>query len=434
MNEVVFHSSGTTGEPKKIVRDEAMLQADAKNLVAVFPEILNPTSVILASVRPEHMYGALWCDRVPRLAGARVIPEIVISVEALLSAPRGSLVFVTTPSFLEKAIAHPDFPSLAGAFRAIITSGSLLREETSKAVFALVGVSPLEIYGSTEAGSVAFRMRSKSDAWTLVPSVQGCAREDGRLVVSSPYAMLSPLVMDDLVHMTSERTFLLKGRTDRRVKVLESYVSLDAVERALLANDLVRHVRVEPLDEGRLGALVVLSEAGLKKASQEGTSAIAVILRSSLRSCVEANAMPRRIRVVRALPVNEQGKTTREAVQAVLRAWCREPLVTTWQASARALSACLVFPVDMECFKGHFPGFPILPGVAQLYFLRHFARAVFPDWPDAATFRRLKFQKVVRPFRSVTLSIARTDEGVFSFSITGEHGPCASGLVERTKP
>lgn len=240
--------------------------------------------------------------------------------------------------------------------------------------------------------------------------------------------------MDDLVHMTSERTFLLKGRTDRRVKVLEAYVSLDAVERALLANNLVRHVRVEPLDEGRLGALVVLSEAGLKKASQEGTSAIAVILRSSLRSCVEATAMPRRIRVVRALPVNEQGKTTREAVQAVLRAWCREPLVTTWQASARALSACLVFPVDMECFKGHFPGFPILPGVAQLYFLRHFARAVFPDWPDAATFRRLKFQKVVRPFRSVTLSIARTDEGVFSFSITGEHGPCASGLVERTKP
>ena len=433
MSEVIFHSSGTTGAPKEIVRDEAALQADARALVAAFPEILNDSSVIAASVRPEHMYGALWLSRAPRLAGARVLEEIVFSVEALLSAPRGALVFVTTPSFLEKAIAHPDFAALKGAFRAIVTSGSLLREETAKAVWSLVGVSPLEIYGSTEAGSVAFRMREKSDVWTLVPAVRGAAREDGRLVIDSPHAMRTPLVMDDLVQMTSERTFRLKGRADRRVKVLESFVSLDEVERALSASDLVRQVRVESLEDGRLGALVVLSEAGLEKARKEGSSAVAVLLRASLRSRVEASAVPRRIRVVRALPVNEQGKTTREAVRAALGAWCREPLVTAWQASANALSATLIFPADMECFKGHFPGFPILPGVAQLYFLRHFARAVFPDWPDAATFRRLKFQKVVRPFRPVTLSIARADDGVYSFSITGEHGPCASGLVERTK-
>lgn len=113
-----------------------------------------------------------------------------------------------------------------------------------------------------------------------------------------------------------------------------------------------------------------------------------------------------------------------------MAAWCREPAVGDWAATAERLTATLVFPPDCECFQGHFPGFPILPGVAQLYFLRHFARQAFPDFPDAATYRKLKFQRLVRPTDTVTLCVTRASASRFAFSLDVASGRAASGLVE----
>ena len=101
-----------------------------------------------------------------------------------------------------------------------------------------------------------------------------------------------------------------------------------------------------------------------------------------------------------------------------------------WSATDSSLAAKLVFPPDATCFDGHFPGFPILPGVAQLFFLRHFARQVFRDFPDAAEWRRLKFQKISLPGRTVELSVARRGEGKFEFSLCGETGTMSSGRIE----
>lgn len=90
----------------------------------------------------------------------------------------------------------------------------------------------------------------------------------------------------------------------------------------------------------------------------------------------------------------------------------------------------MVFPRHLECFNGHFPDLPILPGVAQLYFLRHFARQAFPDFPDAATYRRLKFQKVILPDSETTLAVTRQGPGEFAFTLDGPNGRASSGLVQ----
>jgi len=430
--EVVFGTSGSTGTSKRIVRSEESLRDDARRLVAAFPEVWAAQPAVVASVRPEHMYGALWRVRAPAAAGSVVDEGLVFSVEELIAARAryGTFLFVTTPSFLEKALAHPDFPSLRGAFQAIVTSGSLLRGETALAVHAAVGVCPLEIYGSTETGTVAWRQRVAGEEWTLVADVECCAAMDGRLIVNSPFAMERPFTMGDLVEFTAPRRFLLKGRADRRVKVLERYVSLTEVESALAAHPFVSRVRVEAYGEGvtRLGALIVPSAEGLAVSARDGSTAVATALRAALCGRLDAVAVPRRFRLVRELPTNEQGKTTVAAVRAALTAWCREPAVTRWQAAQSSLVADFVFPPDLECFKGHFPGFPILPGVAQLVFLGHFARQAFPDWPSVVTYRKLKFQRMIRPAQVVTLTVSRQD-GAFAFSFVGAHGPCSSGIV-----
>ena len=72
--------------------------------------------------------------------------------------------------------------------------------------------------------------------------------------------------------------------------------------------------------------------------------------------------------------------------------------------------------------------------MAQLYFLRHFARQAFPDFPDAATYRKLKFQRLVRPSEPVALAVTRAGEGAFSFTLDVEGARAASGLVVPLSP
>jgi len=436
MDEVIFKTSGSTGTAKCIVRTESSLQADAALLVRTFPDLWQDRPAVVASVPTDHLYGALWRVRAPQLAGCAVEPETVISAEGLSAARAryGRFLFVTTPSVLERLLTHPEAGALKGAFVGIVTSGSLLRKETALGAAETLGTCPTEIFGSTETGTVAFRRRTEGEEWTLVGSVEARAGEDGRLVVETPYALARPFVMSDAVSFVAPRRFLLKGRTDRCVKILEELVSLPDVERVFEAHPLVSRVRIEAMDGHvpRLGALVVLTDAGKSRLAAGTTRELAAEICRDLQPRLGPTAVPRRIRFVRALPVNDRGKTTAADTRALLAAWCREPVTTDWRCDASELSATLVFPPDLECFDGHFPGFPILPGVAQLYFLRQFARQAFPDFLEAATYRRLKFQKVILPGAPVRLTVSRRADASFPFSLIGEHGPCTSGIVERT--
>ncbi len=448
MADVLFGTSGSTGASKPIVRTEASLSADAAALVAAFPDVWGRRPAVVATIRPEHMYGALWRVRAPAAAGSVVDPAVVLSVEELLAAKvrHGSFLLVTTPSFLDKALLHPDFSALRGAVSDVVTSGSLLRAETSAAVTDALGVSPLEIYGSTEAGTVAWRRQASTSEWTLVDGVSAQVVEGGALQVDSPYAVARPWTMGDGVRFVTPRRFELLGRLDRRVKILESYVSLPDVERALESHPFVSRAVVATCGEdvARLGAVVVLSAEGRAFLAQSTYAETCRRLREDL--CVRCNsgqtlfasnggraAFPRRIRFVRELPFNSQGKVTAAAVRAVLADRFSEPVVTAWRVAADALEATLVFPSDATCFQGHFPGCPILPGVAQLHALRRFAQQAFPDYPDAAIFRKLKFRRIVRPGEALTLSVVRTDGG-FSFVLSSVGGVCSSGVAERTAP
>ena len=439
MSDVVFLSSGTTGAPKRIVRTEASLEADAQSLVAAFPGLWASRPCVVSSARPDHMLGHLWCVRAPRLAGCAVHPGVVLSVEELVAvaAEGAPALFVTTPSFLEKVLAHPDFPMLKGRLAGLVVSGGALRPATAQSVLAALGICPLEIYGSTEAGTVAWRRADAGDCFTLHTGVSATRdAATGALVVDSPYAMARPLALSDAVDFVAPRRFRLRGRLDRQVKILEEFVSLSAVEATLARHPFVADVRAEAFGDGvpRLGALVVLTDAGRDALARGTYAALAATLRRDLRGVLDGRAFPRRLCTVRVLPVDARGKTTAADVRVALAAWCREPVVCVWSATATALAATLVFPPDAACFQGHFPGFPILPGVAQLYFLRHFARQAFPDFPDAATYRKLKFQRLVRPSEPVTLSVTRVGEGSFAFTLDVASERAASGLVVPARP
>lgn len=66
----------------------------------------------------------------------------------------------------------------------------------------------------------------------------------------------------------------------------------------------------------------------------------------------------------------------------------------------------LGLPSDLLWFQGHFPDFPILPGVVQIHWVLHFARLHLGlDLPSAQEYQ-IKFKALIRPGESLWLVLA----------------------------
>jgi 3-hydroxymyristoyl/3-hydroxydecanoyl-(acyl carrier protein) dehydratase len=83
-------------------------------------------------------------------------------------------------------------------------------------------------------------------------------------------------------------------------------------------------------------------------------------------------------------------------------------------------------PADLRYFEGHFPGDPIVPGVAQLTAIAETAiRREFPDLGSVKSVQRLKFMAALRPGDALVLSLRRRDAQV-DVSIARGETECTS--------
>ena len=99
------------------------------------------------------------------------------------------------------------------------------------------------------------------------------------------------------------------------------------------------------------------------------------------------------------------------------------------QRDGDAISVEVGVPEDARYFEGHFPGAPILPGVAQIIALSEEpARLAWPDLGAAIGLRRVKFQKAIRPGDTLELKLARKAEKV-TFQVFKEGEICSKGVL-----
>ncbi len=86
-------------------------------------------------------------------------------------------------------------------------------------------------------------------------------------------------------------------------------------------------------------------------------------------------------------------------------------------------------PADHPAFAGHFPGQPILPGVALLDTVVHTVAAATGISLDVCAISSVKFLGPARPGDALAIRYMVTEQGAIRFEIAADERQIASGSI-----
>ncbi len=387
--QFIFHTSGSAGEPKIIQKSYECVLKEGRDLAEFFK--FSSDTVFVSTVPKEFMYGTTFTVMLPEVLGCKVDTERVLYPEDIKDYEK--YVFVSTPSFLEK-LAKYGF-KFKHKPQMIISAGAKLDDNVFEYLEAAAhGVT--EIYGSTEAGVIAYR-QSAHDNLKFFDNV---IFENNK--IKSPYFDEDELILNDDLEFL-ENGFLVKGRNDRIVKIQEKRISLDEVENILNSNEYIEKSYCLKLDD-KLCAAAVLNKEGCKFLASKGKSELVRLLKQSYKV--------KKWRFLYDLPVSERGKINRERITEIFNTNVTYPNVTGFSINDDCAEFNLIFPENSNFFKGHFTDFPILPGVVQLFFVKEFIKDAFGLEFTPEKVKKMKFSSVIKPDVQVTLTLNRREKNI----------------------
>jgi acyl-coenzyme A synthetase/AMP-(fatty) acid ligase len=435
---LTLYTSGSSGAPKPIRKTLAQFNAEVHTLEKQWG-VLVGAATMLASVPHHHIYGLLFRVMWP-LAAGRAFDRATCAEPHQLAgrlALCGAGAVVSSPAQLARWPELAGFDTLTPAPCVFFSSGGPLAADAALAYARQYGAAPVEIFGSTETGGIAWRQQHESDAWQPVHGVDIRREGDGALAVRSPHLGHDDWHRtDDAILVGEDGRFRLQGRLDRVVKLDGKRVSLPEIEAQLMRHPFVAQASLAPLrgaSRDRLGALVVLNEAGSEAFCAQGRVALAKVLHRHLADYADAVVLPRRWRFRAALPFDARGKLPVAAVAAAFGAREEGVEVLAQVRHDGALHYDLRVPPTLVHFAGHFPGLAILPGVVQIDWAMRLAAEHIEGVRAAASIDRLKFMAPVPPGALLRLTLAHDaarSRVRFAYRLVG-HGrerECASGV------
>lgn len=317
------YTSGSAGMPKCVRKTFGQLRREVVALEQQWGQQLGD-ALVLGTIPHYHLYGTLVRVLWPLLAGRTFVTHTCVQPAELRRwAAQYRCVIVSSPAFLQRIATPAELPP-AAQVAAVFSSGAPLADSCAERLRDDWGHAPIEIYGSTETGGVAWRAWSgsaKRPYWRPLPSVQTELRAEpagARLWVKSGFTRQSDwMATGDLAHLHADGRFTLLGRADDVVKLADKRVSLSEMRTRLLAHAWVTNVRLLLLAGPRrsIGAVVILNAAGRKQLAAGGRLATSRELRNWLRRSYEPVLLPRKWRFPDTLPDNDMGKIEHASLQ-----------------------------------------------------------------------------------------------------------------------
>lgn len=455
---VELFTSGSSGPGKLVIKALRHLEDEVVELERLFGADIAADAEVLATVPAHHLYGLLFRVLWP-LATARPFCRSSFLLPEDLLARVGAaehVVVISSPAHLRHLAASQRLGDQSARLDAVFSSGGPLETATALSLEETLGRGPIEIFGSTETGGVAWRRASASDPsplWKCFAPVSVATAEDGALLATSPF--VTPPETDSENEKTATTTagnasascwrmgdrieqhpggFRLLGRTDRIAKIGEKSLSLPEIEAKLGEHPLVENAMVETFayrGGQRLGALVVLSKAGLRQLSETGRRGLQGELGRHIAAHWDRIALPRRWRFLDELPTDERGKLSQDSFQAVISqpaAEPREPLCISQFRDGDDDVFEFVVPRDLAYFDGHYDAFPLVPGAVQIHWVmstlsRHLGGPVSAERMEA-----IKFKSVLRPAQEFCMRLHIEGSRV-SFTLAHEERVFSSGRI-----
>ncbi len=428
--QLFFYTSGSTGQPKKIPRSLHQLLNEVQGLDASFQ--LPEQAIAIATVSHQHIYGLLFKLLWPLASGRffyqaqLAFPEDVADIQKKLTALKLQNYVISSPALLKRWT------------RAVLLQDCLTVYSSGGKVEA--GIRPYlnrpitEVFGSSETGGIAHRQQDDA-LWTPFANVDIQAAEQQELQVRTNHAFSEDWIFTgDKVEVIEpgnlKSSFRLLGRLDRIVKLEEKRLSLDAIEQKIIELDDIAQCHVLILEREHrqiLACVAVLSDQARVQLKQSSKAQFVAAIKAQLKSKLESIAIPRQWRFLTQLPQNAQSKLNKQYMKSLFQPMLL-PIVLEQQNEPDQVLYRLEFSPELECFKGHFPGQPIFPGVGQIGFIQHFARQNWADLEWCNGFEQLKFQDLIQPYMVLQLKMSRKLHKV-SFELTHAEQTLASGRL-----
>ncbi|MEZ9202467.1 AMP-binding protein [Vibrio splendidus] len=317
--QLTLFTSGSSGTPKAIDKTLEHLDIEIAQLDKNWGDLLKGNRVH-STVSHQHIYGLLFRILWPLCSGVPFARHNLEYPEQILSHANKQSVLISSPALLKRLKHETKSAQLARVF----SSGGPLPTESAHQSRSLLGHLPIEVFGSTETGGIAFRQQEGAQTpWQLFDCIEASLNSENCIKLLSPYIDKNNWYQTaDECEMVSSNQFILKGRTDRVIKIEEKRVSLVEVEKRLEQLPWISECVVIPFEEPErliLASVLVLSDQGQAKLATMSKGKFWLMLRSELRKWLEPIAIPRKYRVVDEIPLNSQGKRLTSHIEQLVK-------------------------------------------------------------------------------------------------------------------
>ncbi|HEX7192494.1 MAG TPA: class I adenylate-forming enzyme family protein [Thermoanaerobaculia bacterium] len=314
-------TSGSTGMPKAIVCSIDNLIADATNICSTMD--IRSTDTNLGAIPFSHSYGFSNLVTPLLIQGTAVVVSneyLPLSLIALANRHRCT-VAPLIPMVFEHLASLPLDDGRFESVRTFISAGAPLLPSTSKRFRERFGIDIHSFYGCSEVGGIAYdRTGGAVERGTVGAALNGVTIDGtirgenvtlGYLLDADTFIPFDgKFTPDDIIEHRDNDEIALVGRISDWINTAGKKVNPREVEQVILQIDGVREVKVYGEPAGSRGEVVAAAVVANEEVTRE-------TIRDFCRSRLSSHKVPRIVKLIDAIPVDERGKVRRAALAAL---------------------------------------------------------------------------------------------------------------------
>ncbi|HEY6527485.1 MAG TPA: AMP-binding protein [Cellvibrionaceae bacterium] len=356
---VCVYTSGSTGKPKANKKTWQALVRTAEKLYQRFAEsgVLKPGSYLMGTVPSQHMYGLETLVMLPLVSPVIGLVERGLLPDYLMATAQSA----PQPVVLISSPIHVGALAQQGAdwsgFAAIVSATAPLDAALAQHIEQQHRLGVWEIYGCTEAGSMATRRTAETVRWQFLPGIklsedaEHCAVEIDHLGAQIP--------LQDQINMHSDGLFILGPRNSDLIKIAGKRGSIAQITALIRQHPQISdaYVFISNSKFTRLSALVC-------------ATADADDIKRFLAQKIDDVFVPRIIRHAASLPRNSNGKIIHEDVLTLWDSIADKKISQGEKLQTAEISSTITRSIEIPSihavFAAHFPGQPLVPAALLL--------------------------------------------------------------------